>query len=103
MMLNTNGGFGWYYNGDPTQNNTGTGALGVDFLTANGKFFDRWTGGVCQEFGGGEAVTKWGVCHEYGHTLGLHDRDAEIGVYSLMQNTFFYGANSPVCSASVAN
>ncbi|NUO80434.1 hypothetical protein HUU05_10190, partial [candidate division KSB1 bacterium] len=52
MTLGTNGAEGWYYGGNPAENNTGAGMLGVDFVTANGKLFDRYDGGVYQEFGG---------------------------------------------------
>ncbi len=82
VMLITDGGTGWYYS---TGNYTGVGILGVSYTTGNGKTFGN-NDGVNLEFFEGENTTKWSICHEYGHFVGLPDLGTKYGAYSLMQH-----------------
>ncbi len=81
IMLITDGSTGWYYS---TGNYTGVGILGVSYTTGNGKTFGN-NDGMNLEFGG-EYDTKWNICHEYGHYIGLPDLPIKYGAYSLMQH-----------------
>ncbi len=80
-MMITDGGSDWYLAGG---NYTGIGWLGVTYRTGNGKTFDRYAGGITNEFAIGQNTTKWVICHEYGHYIGLGHRGTNYGAYSLM-------------------
>jgi len=81
IMMVTDGSTGWYLS---SGNYSGIAYLGVDYVTANGKKFSRYSGGITNEYNLGRKSTEWNICHEYGHHLGLRHRASNYGTYALM-------------------